>query len=38
MSIKIISRPQELYRAGTAPPGSKIPGSANGTDTYVAKL
>ena len=38
MSIKIISRPQELYRAGTAPNGSKIPGSANGTDTYVAKL
>ena len=28
--IKTILRPKEFYRAGTAPPGFEIPGSATG--------
>ena len=28
--IKTKPRPQEFYRAGTAPPGFEIPGSATG--------
>ena len=33
MDIKINARFQEFYRAGTAPPGFEIPGSATDTIT-----
>ena len=32
--IKTIPKPQELYRAGIAPPGSQIPRSTTGLDLF----
>ena len=34
-NIKTNSRPKEFYRAGTAPPGFEIPGSATDRDSHT---
>ena len=36
--IKTNLRPQEVYRAGTAPPGFEIPGSASAKDIIPVML